>query len=59
VTWPVFSLLLVGAGVTAAISVISVTAGLMLGIALCAASLARSRALRLFATVYVIPSLAD
>lgn len=52
-TWPVFSLLLMGAGVTAAISVISVSAGLMLGIAICAASLARSRALRLFAAVYV------
>ena len=52
-TWPVFSLLLTGAGITAAISVVSVTAGLLLGIGICAASLAQSRALRLFAAVYV------
>jgi len=52
-TWAVLSLLLTGAGVTAAISAVSVTAGLLLGIAICAASLARSRALRLFAAVYV------
>ena len=52
-TWPLFSLLLTGAGVTAAISVVSVTAGLLLGIAICAASLARSRALRVFAAAYV------
>lgn len=52
-TWPIWNLLLMGAGVTAAISVVSVTLGLLLGIALCGASLARSRALRTFAAVYV------
>lgn len=52
-TWALFSLLLTGAGVTAAISVVSVTSGLLLGIAICGASLARSRALRVFAAVYV------
>lgn len=52
-TWAVLSLLLTGAGVTAAISAVSVTAGLLLGIAICGASLAQSRALRLFAAVYV------
>jgi len=53
VTWAVLSLLLTGAGVTAAISVVSVIGGLLLGIAVCGASLARSRALRMFAAVYV------
>ncbi len=52
-TWAVLSLLLTGAGVTAAISVVSVIGGLLLGIAVCGASLARSRALRMFAAVYV------
>jgi len=53
VTWAVLSLLLTGAGVTAAISVVSVIGDLLLGIAVCGASLARSRALRMFAAVYV------
>jgi len=53
VTWPVLYLLLVGAGVTAAISAVSVICGLLLGIVVCGASLARSRAPRVFATVYV------
>ncbi len=52
-TWAVLSLLLAGAGVTAAISVVSVIGGLLLGIAICGASLARSRALRGCAAVYV------
>lgn len=52
-TWAVLSLLLTGAGVTAAISVVSVIGDLLLGIAVCGASLARSRALRMFAAVYV------
>jgi len=53
VTWPVLYLLLVGAGVTAAISAVSVICGLLLGIVVCGASLARSRASRVFATLYV------
>jgi len=53
VTWPVLYLLLIGAGVTAAISAISVVCGLLLGIVVCGASLARSRASRVFATLYV------
>lgn len=52
-TWPVLYLLLVGAGVTAAISAVSVICGLLLGIVVCGASLARSRASRVFATIYV------
>ncbi len=52
-TWPVLYLLLVGAGVTAAISAVSVICGLLLGIVVCGASLARSRASRVFATLYV------
>lgn len=52
-TWPVLYLLLIGAGVTAAISAISVVCGLLLGIVVCGASLARSRASRVFATLYV------
>jgi len=53
VTWPALYLLLVGAGVTAAISAVSVICGLLLGIVVCGASLARSRASRVFATLYV------
>jgi len=53
VTWPVLYLLLVGAGVTAAISAVSVICGLLLGIVVCGASLARSRASRVFASLYV------
>ncbi len=52
-TWPVFSLLLMGAGITAAISAVSVVAGLLLGVLVCTASLAPSRGLRLFAATYV------
>ena len=51
--WPTFDLLLEGAGLTAAISAISVTAGLLLGVLICAASLGRGRAGRAFAGFYV------
>lgn len=51
--WPTFDLLLQGAAVTAALSAISVLCGLALGVAVCGASLSRTRALRLFASLYV------
>jgi len=53
VTWAVLSLLLVGAGLTAAISAVSVSFGLLLGLAICGASMARSRTLRIGAALYV------
>jgi len=53
VNWPTFNLLLEGAVVTAGLSAISVGAGLLLGMLVCAASLATGRFPRLFAAVYV------
>ena len=52
-TWPILELLLLGAGVTAALSLVSVLAGLVLGVLVCGASLSRAAGLRAFATVYV------
>ena len=52
-SWAVFWLLLVGAGLTAAISAVSVSFGLLLGLVVCGASMARSRALRIAAALYV------
>ena len=46
-------LLLAGAGVTAAVSLVSILAGLVLGAAVCAAGLSPSRLARGFAAVYV------
>lgn len=51
--WPTFDLLLEGAAVTAGLSAISVLCGLLLGIAICGASLARARGVRACAAVYV------
>ena len=51
--WPTFNLLLEGAVVTAGLSAVSVLCGLVLGIAICGASLARTRGPRLFASAYV------
>ena len=52
-TWPDFALLLRGAELTAVISAISVVLGLVLGILVCGASLARSPVLRAGAAAYV------
>ena len=51
--WTLFELLVEGAALTAAISAISVSAGLLLGVLICAASLGRARAGQLFAAGYV------
>ena len=52
-SWPTFNLLLEGAAITAGLSMVSVLCGLLLGIVVCGASLARARALRAFAAAYV------
>jgi polar amino acid transport system permease protein len=53
VNWPTFELLLQGAVITAGLSAISVLCGLVLGIAICGASLARSAGIRGLAASYV------
>ncbi len=52
-TWLHVYLLAIGALVTAGLSVVSIAVGLAIGILICAASLTKSAALRLFARVYV------
>ncbi len=51
--WVNFALLVQGAELTAALSAISVTAGLLLGLLICSAALSRARLLRWLASAYV------
>ncbi len=52
-TWKLFYVLVQAAGLTAAISAVSIAIGLVIGMLVCAATLSRNRAAHVFGKVYV------